>query len=443
MNDESTTPRFTTQSSWLILLLIMFILGYWIFARYLERIDVPTTTPDWWRLILQRDMPPSFTLVLEFFHWRVLRHFIPLLVGVWLAYQAAVGLLWVMYDLPDRPAAAAFLSRLAYSDTAVIMTPINLRSQSFAESRQKHPLLHIGGPGWVRVEIGNVAVTEWNGRFYRILGAGAHKLERFETVYAVLDLRPQERTATQIPLMTQDGIPLTANLAVHFRLASANQTQSINDPFPFDTTAVRTAAYSQIVPADGQVAPWDTAPLGAARGILTNIIAKYPLDKILAPTQSDVEPLLTIRNELFFQVREAMLQKGIDVSQVQISQLELRPDVSQQYIKYWQSFSETDMRLSRVEGEAAALEMMEMAQAEAEMNMIHAILEGVQHARYSHNAANIRDVVALRLVEALEKMARHSQQVAPLPQNLLTQIDTLRLQLSNGEDEASQPDKNF
>ena len=41
----------------------------------------------------------------------------------------------------------------------------------------------------------------------------------------------------------------------------------------------------------------------------------------------------------------------------------------------------------------------------------------------------MKDVVALRMVEALEKMAQQSQKTEPLPPNLLPQLDNLRQHL--------------
>jgi hypothetical protein len=44
----------------------------------------------------------------------------------------------------------------------------------------------------------------------------------------------------------------------------------------------------------------------------------------------------------------------------------------------------------------------------------------------------MREIVALRLIEALEKMAQQSQQIHPLPAKLLPQLHDIRRQLTPG-----------
>ncbi len=67
-------------------------------------------------------------------------------------------------------------------------------------------LLQSGGTWSVRNPAGQVAVTEHNGRFYRILDAGTHALDSFEYVHTVLDLRPQQRNNPEVRLQSREGI---------------------------------------------------------------------------------------------------------------------------------------------------------------------------------------------------------------------------------------------
>ncbi|MCA9960819.1 MAG: hypothetical protein KC443_17385, partial [Anaerolineales bacterium] len=84
-------------------------------------------------------------------------------------------------------------------------------------------------------------------------------------------------------------------------------------------------------------------------------------------------------------------------------------------------------------GQATVLEEKEIARAEAEMTMIQAIVDGVQRARRDGQPANMSEIVALRLVDALEQMAHQSQRLYPLPQGLLPQLEQMRRQLSPPE----------
>jgi regulator of protease activity HflC (stomatin/prohibitin superfamily) len=165
---------------------------------------------------------------------------------------------------------------------------------------------------------------------------------------------------------------------------------------------------------------------------LANIVANYRLDDLLHTRQAD-DPFLAVRNELVHKVRPFLFNQGIELLSLHISRLDLPEDVIQQYIEYWQTHLNTQVRLQEADGEAMALEEVEIARAEAEMTMIQAIVEGVERARRMSNTNNMHEIIALRLVEALEKMAKQSQQTAVLPMSLMPQIDAMRRQLNSGD----------
>ena len=84
------------------------------------------------------------------------------------------------------------------------------------------------------------------------------------------------------------------------------------------------------------------------------------------------------------------------------------------------------------DGQANALSETEIARAEAELLMIQAILEGLDNARRAGGVGTMREVVALRMIEALEKMARQSQQFQALPASLMPQLVDWQRQLRTG-----------
>lgn len=412
------------DSGWFLLVVLFLLLLYWLLAHALERVDLSAWLASW----LPVTLPQAVVSVIELFHPRVLRHFIPVLVGWWLAYTAAVNLVRVLYNLQDQPAAQRFLSRLL-SGGASAGGPVLLDGRTLAAERENSVLLRVGGPGLVTVKNGNVAITELNGRFSRILGPGVHNLGRLEYVRAILDLRQQERSAEDVAAMTKDGIGVQAAITVTFRLSSGGETPTRGQPFPYDEEAVRTAAYAETVSDDGKVSTWDQLPLGRARGILAGIVAKYRLDEILFPDAPASEPYYTIRQELTRKLRAALADLGIELTGVHVGRLELPEPVSHQYLEYWQAQWKTQIQLSRANGIASAVEEKERARAEAEVTMIQAIIEGVRRAQYSGSPAAMREIIALRLIEALEKMARQSEDLNPLPDTLLPQLTDFHRQL--------------
>jgi regulator of protease activity HflC (stomatin/prohibitin superfamily) len=401
---------------------------YLLFARYLERIDLGLVLRQWWQSqVPGLSLPAWIIFMAEMLHPRVLRHLIPVLVGWWLAYRAAVSLVWHLYDLPDREAAGRTLARLRTSQP-LSRKPVKVTHQTLASEREKSVLLRVGGPGRVRITSENVAVTELNGRFHRVLGPGKHRLGRFEYVHSVLDLRQQEREARNISLVTREGIEITTDLSVTFRISTGGEMPTKTKPFPYDEEAVHTVAYAVTV-LDDKVTTWETVPLRMAGGKLAKIVSQYRLDELLYPRAIASEPHLTIRNELERQVRANLRDMGIELTNIHMGRLELPDEVSDQYIEYWRSHLETKIRLSQADGAAYTLEEMEMAHAEAEWAMIQSIVEGVQRAQHAGSMGSMREIVALRLIEALEKMAKQSQQVQSLPPRLLPRLGRWREEL--------------
>lgn len=421
-------PEPAPNSWWLGLLLFVFML-YWLFAWSLERLDLTLTMQQFWNDWLPMlPLPSLFIFVVEMLHPRVLRHLLPIVVGWLLAQRAAVSLVQSLYQMPDRAAAADFLRRLQTGgggDKAVDL------SMNLLAERQKLVLLRVGGPGAVKVQMGEVAVTELNGRFQRVLGPGKHLLARFEYVLTLLDLRQQERIEPDIKLVTKDGIELIVDLHLNYRIHTGGELSTPANPYPYDETAVRAAAYAQTILPNNKIGYWDSLPQRLGRARLINIVSSYRLDEILYLTRTTTtQPYLSIQNELTLQIRTALQPNGLELISAYVTRMVLPAEVTAFYIKFWQVDWETRRRISEADGQATVLEEKEIARAEAEMTMIQAIVEGVQRARRDGQPANMSEIVALRLVDALEQMARQSQRLYPLPQELLPRLQHMQQQLS-------------
>jgi hypothetical protein len=413
-------------NDWFLLMLVVLVPLYWLFARYLERIDMsPVLEPYWQSLVPFFPLPGIVTFLVELFHPRVLRHLAAIVLGWFLARNAAVTLVQILYDLPDRSGAEGFLDRLR-SPKAALGTPVAINGKTLEADRDSSALLRVGGPGLVLISAREVGATEMNGRFYRVIGPGVSKLGQMEYLYAALDLRQQERRANDVPFMTKDGIEIRTDIAITYRISTGGEPPTRAKPYPYDEEAVRLAAYAETVDADLQVTTWETIPLNTAQSTLARIVAKYQLDQLLYPDGSANDPNLTIRNELERRVRNSLEAVGIELTGIHIGRLELPESVVDQYIEYWQAHWETQGMLKAADGEAFTLEEVEVARAEAEVTMIRAIAEGLQRARLEGNADTIHEVVALRLIEAMEKVAEQSQHAAPLPANLMPQLTDLR-----------------
>jgi len=415
-----------------LLVLLVLMLAYWGFAHFIEHIDMTATLNASWhaRFPGAPPLPAWVVTCVEFFHPRVLRHFVPVVVGWLIAYLAAVSLVRVLYDLPDNALARRFLGRLitgqATGDQALVASSRTLESQRFDSV-----LLRVGGPGQLIVPSGEVAVTEVNGRYYRLLPSGKKKLRPFEYVHTIVSLRTQERQVTAVSLVTKDAIEITADFTITYHIDTDGQLATRARPYPFSPEAVERAAYAEINYGHHQTFTWLDIPINTASGVLRAIVSKYTLDELLHPQGYAREPHYMVTQELERKVRGIIDDVGIELESIRIGRLELPEEATQQYIDHWQADLDTQIRLMLAEGQASSLEETEIARAEAEVIMIQAIAEGLENARKAGNASAMRDVIALRLVEALEKMARQSQNVQQLPIGLMPQIENIRTQIDS------------
>ena len=112
------------------LFLVIFVVGYWIFVWQLEQINLSQTPWMLWERFvsiypLLGLFTPAILLLSELFAPRVLRHFIPLIAGWWLAREAIARLLESFYDLPDTAAAKSLLSRLLSAQAPAMLVKVS------------------------------------------------------------------------------------------------------------------------------------------------------------------------------------------------------------------------------------------------------------------------------------------------------------------------------
>lgn len=414
-------------------LVILFFM-YWSFAFQLEQIDY---VPGAFAAVanafsLFGDVLNPVVLLIErigpYFSFRVLRHLIPPLVGWFFARQAILGLLQSFYDLPDSEAAAGLLYRLSQTRLGFVK-PTVITLQNFETLKQTNPVLKIGGPGRIVVFKDAALVTELNGRFHRVCGPGRHDLGRFEFARTLIDLRPQERETQNVALMTSDGIKLTADLTVTFQIIPGENEPTKSNPFPYDEEAVRIAAYTETVQPDGNIGRWSALPIVVASGQLRGVVAEEALDDLIVPEANGIDVHRRLQMEMERRTRNIMRNFGVKIRGTRLGALNLEKEVEDLRKDYWQSHWNTQRTMQRADGEVEVLESQESARAEAEAVMLRAIAEGLQRAQRAGRDVTSREVVALRLIESLEAMARNSEQLLSSPNDLVPQLGTLRQQL--------------
>jgi len=437
--------------NWPWFALAALFIGYWWYVSSLERVDanlllarifLPGLSPSEAAAVT---FSPWVTWLVEMFHPRVLRHFIPVIVGWWLAVQAAISLMQVLYDCPDRRTAAEFLRRQRRNS----VSPVDfytISAENLAEEREKSILLGVGGPVRVQIPSGYAAVTERNARTLRTLPPGVYDLGRFEYIQSVVDLQPLEKFAKDVPMLTTEGIPVKADIGLTFRIDPGDSPVTHNRPFPFREEAVRQVAYAGTVAANGVVSSWADGPLGKVRGALAGMVAGDSLDELLAAeSPRDAHHVLT--NFVMQKVWDSLPKEGIKPLRIQIGRLLPPPEVLQQYAEFWLANKRKEDMLARANKMAPLVEEAEIARVAAEIAMINAMAEGIRRAQQESGSYLPGYLLALRLMEALRQMFQHSaenlESVGGDTVQLLDEIDNIEGRLENLQSQIQLPQPKF
>ncbi|HFQ93946.1 MAG TPA: hypothetical protein ENK32_08060 [Anaerolineae bacterium] len=427
-------PVSRRNSVFLLLAIIVVTLIWWGVAYHAERIDAaPGITGFWLARFPESGGPPAFLVFIAgMFSWRVLRHLIPIAVGIYFAYDTAVNLIWTLYDLPDKKAAQKFLRRLRESGPCG-QKSVTLSAATLPEKRSESILLQIGGPGCVKLSGSDAAVTEIHNRSLRILSKGKHWLLPFEYIHDILDLRVQERDIANAVSRTKDGIEISADLKIIWRI---KRNPAGSAPL-FDPNSVGKLAYKHTVKDNnGTVSDWRGMPVGTVKGALAGIIGRYDADELLHPAD-EAEPYRALARELANKARAALGKNGIELLNVHIYSVQATaPEVQEYFLTYWTTHSHMKIQKKGAESQALSLEDQERVRVETEELMIQAILQGIQRARSAGGGARAAEIVTLRLIETLEQMALLTQKTKPGSYlTLVPQIKRIHQEL---EDDGSQ-----
>lgn len=402
--------KFPESPNWPMVVLILLLIGYWLFARSLERVDGQVVLaaiflPDLpASQVAEMSFSPLITLLVELFHPRVLRHLIPVFIGWWLAVEAAVSLVQVLYDCPDRRTAAEFLKRQRRGTVSATELPYAVSPKTLDEMRRESMVVRVGGPMLVTLPEGHAAVTERNARYLRVLPPGGNRLERFEYIQAVIDLRTQTSKKENVSLLTKEGIELKTDVGLTFKLDHGQEPVTKLRPYPFLPDTVERVAYAGAVGANGKASSWEGGPIGKVVGTLSGEVSGARLDDFISPKSPDEahhQLVQKVTDEAWKKLEKEGIAKPL---RMHLGRLTPPKAVSQQHSAYWTARQLRADQLTRVNGSVQLLREAETARADAELLMIQAMVEGVRRARQEGGENVSGYLLAVRLLEALRHM---------------------------------------
>jgi hypothetical protein len=233
-----------------------------------------------------------------------------LLVVYTLAKKMAAHYLDDIYELHNEKLSSDFLEEVIFGDGS---EKIIINEGKITEKDERSPLILIGGPGSIQVNLDSVALVEkvngepkviypqsesWKlGRFERIREIGKHD-EVGKREYAIINLRDQFVTGLSVKSRTKDGIPIEAQgIKIIFSLLRRQEKEAQKaqgDVYLFDEQAVQSLVYNQtiITPESsiksGITFPWDSTVIPLVISEFEGLITSRTLSEILA-TVSQLE----------------------------------------------------------------------------------------------------------------------------------------------------------
>ncbi len=308
---------------------------------------------------------PLFILVLVMFHAHVLRHLVLPLFLVWSALRAGAHYVDDLFELKDFGSAQAYMFSALFG---LLYDTLEIKDGDVTLESKATTVYKIGGPGYLKIHLGNAALFERVGGMSTICSATYRQfLHGFERLREVIDLRDQIRNRDDMEVYTKDGIAVKAtDVQVAFRLWSGKQTRDKDNPYPFDKKAVRQVVYGKSVGAGSHAAPWTDSVAAMASGAITSYIGSRLLKDLIAqktkvsaipPSQIDsgssgyatpekavprAEVPTNTRRPLslsFYDEKTAQRFKaaGVELIWIGVGTLSTPEDVTQEWINAWHS----------------------------------------------------------------------------------------------------------
>lgn len=235
-----------------------------------------------------------------------------------------------IFELENQDLAAEFIENVAFGGNSETIT---IDEGRISEKDERSPIILIGGPGKIKVNLGSAALLEkvdgepeviyarseaWKiGSFERIREIGKED-EVGKREYAAINLRDQFVTGLSVPSRTKDGIPIEAQeIKIIFSILRKKQAkEDESDPYSFEPRAVEDLVYKQTIISPppskptGVTFPWDTTVIPLVIYEIERLITSSPLSEILANiSQKELDTIS--KNE------ETIAQKRVEMTGVQ------------------------------------------------------------------------------------------------------------------------------
>lgn len=279
-----------------------------------------------------------------FLHPEVLRHVIAVVAPYMLIHRFAAIYLADIFE-KETSVASRFIKQAAFAEDYLT---IRVRAGRLLESNYDSPIVQIGGPGYVTVELDSAAVFERPDGSIRVIGPTARMphgravIDDFERLRQCIDLRDIV-DKQEITSRSKDGIVVKArDIQYSYSIyRGENAKKSLDLPYPFDEEAIKKMVKGVVVPVSPgkqpQRTPEWTRPLPGGLFVSINIefanfINQRGLSEFFSSIGSPEEDALRQRAEKIHQDAQALAgQDGynLDESPLKAIPFTSRPNLAE------------------------------------------------------------------------------------------------------------------
>lgn len=322
------------------------------------------------------------------------------------------------------------------------------------------------GHGVLLVDHASAAVLRTPTRFTRAVGPGVAFTEPGETLAQALDLRIQTRVLhgsqprassdsdSRNPTLavTEDGIPVSADIQVTFMLDPGHDVAPRSGQFPnsapyeFSARAAERAVYGE-THRSGQPTPWQELPLLMAVDHFREEIENWPLQKLLHAQPNEPPALRQVSDRVGEKVirRESdspkqgsgsqsiqiLTARGIRVLDVQVRDLKVPEEVHSEHLRRWREEWLTGLEVSLEHARGRAQELRLRGNSEGQSLLLDGITHSLQRELDSGRQPDAGAALVLLVDDARELL--QDPTLEPDSSGLRERLSQIRSDLMDGD----------
>lgn len=268
------------------------------------------------------------------------------------------------------------------------------------------------------------------GGFSRAAGPGFIILFKKESIRQMIDLRKHSRAGT-VKANTRDGIPVEFLTFVDFQVwQTGDPIQPGSAVYQYEPDAVFRVSYVDNITDKQESLHWADVVLPLVVDQMIIEIGRYSLEELYATDADGRGPMDDIKQRVQHNLARNELLNGVEILSVGAGNFILRESMREQLIKQWQAQWKQRIKTTKARGNAEAELRLKHARARAQIDLIETITQSIINAQRDQGVA-LTEVIALRMIEAMEEAVSDVSVQALIPQPVLTSmVESSRQMLS-------------